>query len=321
LNLRSMKVYKSLEEPRRGFPRLVLGIGNFDGVHRGHVATINCVKRKAGPFGTPGILTFTPHPRTVTGKIRGEALTTLKQRLELFALLGIKVCWVIEFSRKFSRQAPGRFIQEVLFHRLRVEGICVGENYRFGRDRSGNVSLLEKTGNKFGFEVKGVKTARVRGKRVSSSLIRRLLRAGKLRETAQLLGRDYCLSGRVIRGARIGQQWGYPTANFYPEQLVPAAGVYAARIRVRDILRDGMVYIGRRPTLPGKDRSPCLAEAYLFGWRGSLYRRRIKVFLKKKIRGDIKFENLGDLYVRVRSDEKEAKIVLRGLPAVRINGE
>ena len=305
-----MKVYKTITQPKRGFPGLVVGIGNFDGVHLGHLKIIEAVKKNAGRKGTPGIITFAPHTRATVGEGNGVILTTPDQRLEYFRKLGIKVCWAVEFNQKFSRQTAGHFVREILFNRLGIKGICLGEGYRFGKNRRGNLRLLKKMADELGFRVEELAPVKVRGLRVSSSIIRQMIGRGEVDRAAQFLGRDYCLSGRVIKGLQKGKEWGYPTANFRPEQLMPGPGVYAARIRLGNGVHQGMLYIGRRPTLSGKKPRPLLAEAHLLAWRGNLYRRRIKVSLKKKIRQDIKFESLSDLYRRVRLDEKKVKSLL-----------
>ena len=305
-----MRVYTTFDEPKRRRAALVVGIGNFDGVHRGHVRIIELVRRRAGAAGTAGLITFSPHPRTVV-KGEGEAvLTTLRQRLKLFRELGIEACWVVPFDRKLARQDPGRFAAGVLRDRLGVKEICVGEGYRFGRDRSGDVRRLVVLGEELGFTVNEVAAVRDRGVRVSSSAIRKLIGAGEVAAAARLLGRDYSLTGIVVRGEKLAERWGYPTANFAPEQQPPACGVYAARIAVRDILRDGVVYVGRRPTLFGERPRPLLAEAHIFDWEGSLYRRRIKVFLKKRVRGDITFNDLQSLFARVTIDVERARAML-----------
>jgi len=306
-----MKVFKQIVKAKEKFPRLVVGIGNFDGVHLGHLKIIRKVGETAGKAGTAGIITFAPHTRYVVGGGGEKILTTMEQRLSYFRQLGIGVCWVAEFDREFSRQSAVGFAREILIERLKIMGICLGKGYRFGRNRKGNVGLLRKMGEAYGFRVEEVAPVKVRGVRVSSSIIRQLISRGEVERAARFLGRDYCLSGRVVRGEQRGKKWGYPTANFRPQQLMPAPGVYAARIGVSGETRPGLLYIGRRPTIPENKRRPLLAEAYLFDWAGDLYRRRIKVSLKKKVRRDIKFKSLSDLYRRVSEDEKAARSILR----------
>ena len=296
------------------FSNPVVGIGNFDGVHRGHQAVFDVLKEEAGKKGTPGLITFSHLTRDVIGKSAVVALTTLRQRRELFRRAGIKVCWVIDFDRKFSRLSPEDFIRRILVRKLGVKGVCVGAGYHFGRSRRGDLQLLKKMGAELGFWTREVKSLRVHGRRVSSTLIRELIERGEVERAAAFLGRDYCLTGKVIPGNRLGESKGYATANFYPEQMLPAGGVYAARVEIAEGRYGGMAYVGRRPTLgPGKDHMP-LAEVHIFNWKRNLYRRRIKVWLKKRVREDIKFSNIESLYRQIARDEKKIRAILARKP-------
>lgn len=292
---------------RRFFPHLVVGIGNFDGFHRGHHRIIEGIKRMAGPKGTPGIITFRDHTRLTEPREPGMLLTTVRQRLNYFREAGIAVCWLCDFNESFAGQPPRDFVVQMLVGRLGIEGICVGAGFHFGRDRRGTVALLERLGREFGFRVREVPTVRVGGREVRSSVIRKYVRDGDLARATELLGHEYCLTGRVIRGHGRGKTLGYPTANFNPEQLLPAHGVYAARIRVGDLDRPGMLYVGSSPTFPSDGRQEVIAEAYIFDWIGALGGRRIKVYLKKRLREDITFPNAGALSRQIRKDEERAR--------------
>lgn len=265
----------------------------------------------------PGIITFAPHSRRAVGKYGNELLTTLPQRLKKFQEGGIAVCWVCDFDARFSRQTARDFVNKILARSLQIKGLCVGEGFRFGQNRRGNISLLKKMGKELGFWVREVPTVKVGAQAVSSSTIRKLVRRGEAGRVFNFLGRDYCLSGRVFRGTGRGKAWGYPTANFYPEQLLPSLGVYAARIQLGKEIYPGILYIGTRPTFSLGEESRIMAEALIFGWRGSLYHRRIKVFLKKRMRGDIKFKDATALLKQIKLDGKRVKRFLekRSFPA------
>ncbi len=293
---------------KRSFPGLVVGIGNFDGVHLGHRRIIAAVRKLAGREGTAGIITFNVHTRRSLNHRENKLLTTLEERLELFREEGVEVCWVREFTPRFSRLTPKKFVEEVLVRELKIVGLCFGEGFRFGKDRRGGAGLLRRAGEEYGFRVREVPTLKIAGEPVSSSAIRDLVRRGEVKKAARRLGRDYSLSGKVVRGSGRGKEWGYPTANFFPEQLIPAAGVYASEIELASRTYPGMLYLGTRPTFSG---GGMMAEAHIFGRRGGLYRRRIKVFLKKRVRGDIKFDDSAKLLERIRKDEALIKRILR----------
>ncbi len=306
-----MKVI-DLSSTRMKFPDPIVGIGNFDGVHRGHQAIFDVLKEEAGKDGTPGLITFSHLTRDVIGKSPVVALTTVRQRREFFRRAGIKVCWVIDFDRKFSRLSPEDFIRRVLVGKLGVKGVCVGEGYRFGRSRRGDLQLLRKMGAELGFWTREVKSIRIGGRRVSSTLIRELIEKGEVNRTAAFLGRDYCLTGKVVPGNQMGGGRGYATANFYPEQMLPAGGVYAARVEIAEGVFGGMAYLGRRPTLGEVKDHMLLAEVHIFNWQRKLYRRRIKVWLKKRVRGDIKFATIESLYRQIARDERKISSLLAG---------
>ena len=309
-----MKVI-TLSRAREKFPGPVVGIGNFDGVHRGHQAIMAILREEAGRGGTPGLITFSQLTREVVGPEPVVALTTLSQRRELFRRAGIKICWVIDFNRGFSRLTPEDFIRKILVRKLGVKGVCVGEGYRFGRSRRGDLRLLRKMGRDLDFRVREVKPVRIDGQRVSSSFIRGLIEAGEVSRAAVFLGRDYCLTGKVVGGNRLGSRRGYATANFYPEQMLPAAGVYAARAEIAEGVFGGMAYVGRRPTLGTREEQLPRAEVHIFNWRRKLYRRRVKVWLKKRVREDIQFSSMDSLYRQIARDEKKIRSLLAGRKA------
>ena len=285
----------------------MVGIGNFDGVHRGHQRIIEAIKEEAGPRGTTGIITFRRHTRLPGVERERDLLTTIRQRLNYFQDEGISSCWTCDFNEEFADQSPGDFIIQTLVGRLRIAGVCVGAGFRFGKDRRGNVALLKELSMNYNFRVSEVPTVRVGGREVRSSVIREEIKNGNLEDAIKLLGHDYCLTGQIIRGRGRGKSLGYPTANFHPEQLLPAPGVYASRINAGFGERSGMVYIGTRPTFSHPGDRGVIAEAYIFDWSGNLEGKIIKVSLKKKLREDITFNHPGDLSVQIKKDEEETR--------------
>ncbi len=259
------------------------------------------------------MIAFRVPPRHVVGAGGEECLTTPAQRRELFQKTGVDVCWLLDFDRRFSRLSADDFVRRELAQKLRISGVCVGEGFRFGRGRGGTVALLRRLGAELGFRVREVRAVRAGGRRVSSTRIRRLLARGDVRSAARCLGRDYVLTGKVVGGRGQGRSLGYPTANFIPEQMLPRPGVYAARIESGGLRRSGMFYLGRRPTLPGRRPGEVVAEAHLFDFAGNLYGRRIKVFLKRRLRRDIKFKTITALLGQIRRDETRARFSAKRL--------
>lgn len=295
----------------RTFPHLVVGIGNFDGVHRGHLKIIREIVKMAGPGGTSGIITFRHHTRLSADEQKNHLLTTVDQRLEYLEQAGISVCWIIDFNDEFAAQRPKDFILEVLVSRLEIKGICIGEGFRFGAGRKGSVETLKQLGEEHNFKVSQVPTIRKNGREIRSSIIRELIHGGNLEEANNLLGHEYCLTGLVVRGHGRGKDLGYPTANFYPEQLIPSAGVYAGMIEIGSEKKPGMLYVGTRPTFSSSGNREVVAEAHIFDWSGSLEGKRIKVCLNNKLRKDIKFNHSADLSQQISKDEKEARCSLQ----------
>lgn len=302
-----MKVFTTF---RKTSLRPVVGIGNFDGCHLGHRRILENVLKASGPKVVPGVITFRNHTRLGPPGFASRLLTTTRQRLEYFRGLGIGACWLVDFNPALASLSPDEFIDRILVKNLGIRGICVGEGFRFGAGRSGSVELLRRRGRENGFLVRQIPSVEIGGREVRSSLIREEVGSGRLEEAARLLGHPYSLTGRVEKGWGKGRGLGYPTANFLPEQLLPAAGVYAARISAGFEPRPGLLYLGTRPTFPSPAPRPPVAEAHILHWSGGLVGRRIKVYLIKRLRGDISFKNEEALVARMEQDEQECRSLL-----------
>ena len=285
----------------------MVGIGNFDGVHCGHREIIEAIKNLAAPGGMPGIITFQRHTRISKEDRSNRLLTALDQRLEYFQSAGIAACWIVDFNKEFADQRPEDFIVDTLVGRLGIRGICIGEGFHFGVGRRGTVAMLTEMGREHDFQVREIPIVRIGGREVRSSIIRELIKDGNLEEANTLLVHDYCLTGQVIRGRGRGERLGYPTANFHPEQLIPAAGVYICRIDAGSGELPGMLYVGTRPTFRSSGDLEVIAEAHILDWSGILTGKRIKVYLNKKLRKDITFNHSTDLSIQIRKDEEEAR--------------
>ena len=294
---------------------LVITIGVFDGVHKGHQALIKRTVQLARRLkASPAVVTFQDHPMHVLKG--GPRIPFLLPREETFNLLkkqGLQRVVALRFTRIFSKKSPEQFVAW-LRSLGKVKGIVVGENFRFGQGAKGDVALLKFLGKKFGIEVIAVKPVRLKGGIVSSSRIRNYLMAGRM-ETAQvLLGRAYAIEGDVIHGKHVGHKIGFPTANLnHIGQFLPKDGVYACAVRVRKKIYKAGMNLGKRPTFRDDDHHRA-AEVHLLHYFGRLYGKRMKVYLLKYVRREKKFPSTQALVQQIRKDLKTVRQTpLKGL--------
>jgi riboflavin kinase/FMN adenylyltransferase len=288
-----------------------VAVGNFDGVHRGHQALVaSAVAQARQTGGVAVVLTFDPHPSRVLRPEAGVApLTTLEQKEELLAGLGVDRLAVLAFDRRLAGLSPGAFAEQVLAGALGARHVVVGESFRFGHDRQGDAHALLSLGGRLGFTVDVVPPVVRGGRPVSSSRVREALRQGAVREAGELLGRPYFVDGRVVKGDGRGRTIGVPTANLEPdEQVLPARGVYAAHCRVasgRGYL--AVVNVGERPTFGG---GRLTVEAHLLDFSGELYASRVRLELIERLRGEERFSGAEALVARIQKDIAAARVLL-----------
>ncbi|MBI5137625.1 MAG: bifunctional riboflavin kinase/FAD synthetase [Nitrospirae bacterium] len=313
-----MRIARTLGEVPPAPDGRILAIGNFDGVHRGHRAIVGAAVARAREMGIEcAVLTFHPHPVTVLRPDHPhDMLTTFEDKADQFRLLGVDRVICLNFDPAFAAQTPHRFAKAVLAP-LAAREIYVGANYKFGVNQSGHVDTLEELGRTHGFAVHPQTTYTLDGERVSSSRTRAALKAGDVARAAELLGRPYAVKGLVVAGAARGRGLGYPTANLeLPEELVPADGVYAARVAVWDAIgpdaapsapKPAIVYIGTRPTFDGTGR---LIEVHLLDETLNLYGHRIRVDFVERVRGEMGFAGPDALTAQIARDVARARQVL-----------
>lgn len=311
-----MRVHTDLSD-FQGVRRPVLTIGTFDGVHRGHRTVLDRLLELArGEHGESALFTFHPHPRLVLnpGDTGLRLLNTAEEKAALLAATGLGHLLVVPFSRRFSSLGAEDFVKEVLVDAIGVHAVVIGYDHRFGRDRQGGIGLLREMGDRHGFQVHEIPPHEVDHSTVSSTKVREALGRGDVRGANELLGYRYPLSGMVVKGDQLGRTIGFPTANIGaidPLKLVPADGVYAAEVQLREGTFGGMLYIGPRPTVRGGgDR---VAEVNIFGMdpayaRGErdLYGEAITVRAVERIRGDLRFEGLEGLREQLHRDREDA---------------
>jgi riboflavin kinase/FMN adenylyltransferase len=293
----------------------VLVIGNFDGVHRGHQAVLADAAVQARALGvTVCLLTFDPHPGAVVGKGAPPLLTTLERRAELVGALGVDRVYVRRFDAAFAAWPPERFACDLVARDFEARIVVVGENFRFGAKRAGDLARLRSLGGELGFDVQVSAVARDAAGPYSSTRAREAVRAGDLGEVRNVLGRPHALSGVVVHGDERGRTIGIPTANLSPPpELLPPHGVYAVTVDRADAggtftpLASGVTNIGVRPTVGGGRLS---VETYLLDFTGDLYDARLRVHLEAVLRAEKKFGSLDELKAQIARDVADARAAL-----------
>jgi riboflavin kinase/FMN adenylyltransferase len=305
-----MRVCRSLSERSQSLTALT--IGNFDGVHRGHQAMLARLKESAGSLGLHAcVLTFEPHPLELFApQTAPTRLTSLREKLELLAAHGIARVHVSRFDRAYANRSPQEFIERVLLAGLGMRWLLIGDDFRFGARRAGDFAMLQEASRKYGFGLEAMPTVAFEGARVSSSMVRAALAAGRLAEAEALLGRPYSISGRVAHGDKLGRTIGYPTANVQlRHNRPPLSGIFA--VRTTDGLgrvRDGAASLGLRPTVDDSGRAKL--EVHLFDFAGDLYGQHLRVDFLHKIRDEQKFPDLETLKARIGRDCEIARELL-----------
>ena len=302
-----MLVFRGI--PERAHAAVALTVGNFDGVHRGHQALLGMLRHRAHGFGLPAtVLTFEPHPREFFAPAAAPTrLTSLREKLELLAANGVDQVHVCRFNRRFAAVTPQAFIEDVLVRGLGTRWLAVGDDFRFGAKRAGDFAMLRVASNEFGFRLEPLPSVMIDGRRVSSSAVREALAAGDLRAAGTLLGRDYGISGRVVRGDRIGRKLGFPTANVQlRHNRPPLNGIYAVEVAgLADSTLPGVASLGVRPTIASAGKA--VLEVHLFDFDKEIYGRHLRVDFLHRIRDEAKYPDLESLKAQIASDVDAAK--------------
>ncbi len=299
-----MKVYRNINEIQE-VNNPVITTGTFDGVHRGHRAVFDVMKKEAEKInGETVVITFFPHPRFVLG-LDVESLkfiTTMERKIDLLEEAGIDHLFIIEFTKEFSKNSSETFIRDYLIKPFHPKKIIIGHDHHFGRNRHGSYELLLKLGAENGFDVIRVDPLQIDGLTVSSTRIRKLLEKGDVSNANKLLGYEYSIKGVVVHGNGIGRTIGYPTANIETGneyKLIAANGVYACRVECEGILYKGMTNIGFRPTI---NQSELTIEVNIFDFDKDIYGDTITIFFVDRLRSEVKFDSLEALKEQLAED-------------------
>jgi riboflavin kinase/FMN adenylyltransferase len=286
----------------------VLALGNFDGLHRGHLKIIERVRRGAAEHGgTPMAMTFDPHPSRIVRPDKAPSLLMTKaQRIEALGNAGISAVAVVRFTPELAHWDPDTFVRTALVEWLHVSEVWVGANFLFGHDRSGNFSTLRTLGQRYGFRADKIDPVRYKEFVVSSTRVRRLVSEGRMDEAGALLGHQFYIDGEVVEGKRRGREIGFPTANLRSaNELLPPNGVYATTIAIDGIVWPSLTNIGLRPTFG--DTTQTTIESYVMGYSGDLYGRTVRLGFVLRLRDERKFEDVDALRSQIEADQRRAE--------------
>ena len=304
-----MKVHSDIAILPR-FNNSVLTIGSFDGVHLGHKSILDQLKNEAKKInGETIVITFHPHPRKIIQHEETPALlTSIDERINHFETSGIDHLVIVPFDLGFSELNADDYIEKFLVSNFNPKIIVIGFDHRFGKDRKGDYQLLNEKGEDFNYKVIEIPEKLLNDSKISSSQIRHSLLEGKVEESEELLGYPYQLTGIVIKGDQLGRKIGYPTANLLiidTEKLIPSGGVYAVSVKIytdeNPLMKFGMMNIGYRPTVNGKERR---IEVHILDFDQEIYGVKVSVELHYFIRKEIKFSGLDSLKEQLNRDKK-----------------
>jgi riboflavin kinase / FMN adenylyltransferase len=314
--------WRGLDAVPTGWGHCVVTIGVFDGVHRGHAEIIGHAVREAKQRGVPSVLlTFVPHPSEVVRPgSHPPVLTSIVRRAELVEQLGVAVFCALPFTLEFSRMAPAEFAHHALVERLHASAVVVGENFRFGHKAAGDVALLSRLGETFGFTAHGIPLLRDGDGEapLSATYVRSCVQAGDMAAATQALGRPHRVDGIVERGDERGRELGYPTANLRTDDwtAVPADGVYAGRVFRLDEwgrttpgppLGVAAISVGTNPTFEVRQRR---VEAFILDFDGDLYGDALGVEFVERLRGMEKFDHVDALIARMTEDVRQTRAIV-----------
>jgi riboflavin kinase / FMN adenylyltransferase len=296
------------DDPAPRWHNPVLALGNFDGLHRGHMKIVDRVRQRAGERGgTPAVMTFDPHPPRVLRPDKAPALLmTHEQKVEALRRSGMQGLAVVRFTPELSTWDPETFVRSVLVDWLHVVEVWVGANFLFGHERAGNFSVLRSLGARYGFRAEKIDPVRYKDFVVSSTRIRRLVAEGRVDEAGALLGHHYFIEGTVVRGAGRGRSIGVPTANLSSaNELIPPAGVYATMTTLDGIVHASVTNVGLRPTFG--DVSAPVIETHVLDVDRDLYDLPLRLSFVQRLRDERTFPDVDALRAQIDADRRSAR--------------
>lgn len=308
-----MKIYHTIDDFSK-LQNAIVTSGTFDGVHLGHQRILQRLSEVAEKYqGETVVITFWPHPRLVLypNDDTLKVLNTFEEKAELLKGHGVKHLLRIPFTKEFAQLSSQEFIEQVLVRKIGTTKLVIGYDHRFGKNREGSFEQLKINGPRYGFDVEEIPRHEVDHVGVSSTKIRKALIEGDIETATHFLGRPYAISGRVIKGEKLGRILGFPTANIDVDahyKLIPAEGIYGVKVVYAENPYDGMLYIGNRPTVGGSKRS---IEVNIFDFEREIYGENLTVKLVAAIRKDEHFADLETLKAQLQLDKESAIKILR----------
>ena len=301
-----MKTIYGISEIRK-FRKPVVALGVFDGLHLGHRRILKAVAGKAkGIKGTSIVVTFWPHPQ------KEGSIYSLEHRLRLISEVGMDICIVIRFNKRFSQVPAEDFIRDILVNKIGAQYIYVGINFRFGKQARGDFKTLDKLSHMYNFKLKAFDIIKINNQAISSTYIRRLIAKGKLSAAGKLLSRPVSVLGTVVRGTSLAAKLGFPTANIDPHhEVLPPPGIYAVSVIFNNKEFKGACYIGKRPTFRIEEQKHI--EVHIFNFKKNIYGKYLEIRFIKKIRNDRKFTSQDSLARQVKKDIAQTRRIFSSI--------
>ncbi len=283
-----------------------VSVGTFDAIHKGHLKVLKTlVEYSHNDKVTSVVITFKNRPRQFLTGEDGEIINPNIKRIKIFESLGINVLILINFTKSLANMSPDKFILN-LMNLFVINRIIVGEDFRFGINNEGDIDFLKRFSKLNGFKTEIVKLQKYKNKKISTSLIKDFIKKGDMERVTDMLGRYYDISGKVIKGEKLGTKLGFPTANLkqdFKNQILPGNGVYMSLIKIDGKIFKGLTYIGRKYV--GKLKNRDVIESYILNFSQNIYGKKISVFFIKRLRKEIKFSNINDLQKQMDKDKRK----------------
>ena len=301
-----MKIYNNVKLNRNHL-NSVIAIGNFDGLHLGHQKVLNEAKQKAKKKRLPfGVITFEPVPvMFFDKKIKNHRINSLEQKKLMLKIFKLDFLIIIKFNKEFSSLSAEKFIEKIIYKKTKCKYLYVSKNFRFGFKRRGNIQTLKKFEKLYGYKNIITKPFKKKNRIISSTIVRKKIRKGKINEVNKFLNRNWSIEGKVITGRKRGRKIGFPTCNLkLHSYVIPRLGVYSVRVKSKYFIKNGISNVGYRPTFNGQN---LLLETNIFGINRNLYNKVITVYFKKFIRPEKKFKDFKFLKKQIKLDIQQAK--------------
>ncbi|MCK5913561.1 MAG: bifunctional riboflavin kinase/FAD synthetase [Desulfuromusa sp.] len=312
-----MNILRNLNNFPVSFESSAVTLGNFDGVHLGHRELFRCLVKTARQLKCPSVVyTFDPHPLKLLAPEKApQLLNTPEEKQRLIEASHIDYLIESPFTADFATMLPEQFVAEILIAKLKIKALVVGYDYAFGKGRRGDVDFLKACGDDLGFSVEILQPVGADGVPYSSTRVRRMVADGDVAGVVSLLGRQYNLEGKVVPGEQRGRQLGFPTANLETDkELLPAAGVYAVKVRHCQQEYGGVVNLGQRPTFGG---GVSTIEVHLLDYTGQLYEQDLRIYFVERLRGEQKFSSVEELVSAITADVLKARQILQTVQIIQ----